>query len=297
MKQDRLIHGQLADYPVRFFCVNSTETVEEFRRIHQASPTAAAAGGRLVTAAILMGAMMKNERDRLTLIIKGEGPVSQIVVTAGNNGQVKGDILNPDIEVLINAAGKLDVAAAVGAGTLTVIKDTGYSEPHNSTVRLVSGEIAEDIAYYYALSEQIPTVCALGVFVDEEGVVRRAGGYILQVMPNCPEEMVVYLEQKTEKMSAITTLLKENSNPQSVIAALFDEGGFAYEINRTLQPQYVCDCSRERVESMLSALDTKELSEIMQEQTNVEVKCHFCNQTYLFDVKSIQEMIKNRQKG
>ena len=251
MKQDRLIHGQLADYPVRFFCVNSTETVEEFRRIHQASPTAAAAGGRLVTAAILMGAMMKNESDRLTLIIKGEGPVSQIVVTAGNNGQVKGDILNPDIEVLINTAGKLDVAAAVGAGTLTVIKDTGYSEPHNSTVRLVSGEI-EDIAYYYALSEQIPRY-ALGVFVDEEGVVRHAR-YILQVMPNCPEEMVVYLEQNGKNVRHNNIVERKQQSTKRDLRYLTKA---ALPMKSIDIATAICLRLQQRELSMLSALDTK----------------------------------------
>jgi len=264
--------------------------VEEFRRIHLATPTAAAAGGRLITAAVLMGAMMKNETDRLTLIAKGDGPIGQMVVTAGNSGQAKCDILNPGIEVLINAAGKLDVAKAVGEGSLTVIKDTGYSEPYNSTVKLVSSEIAEDIAYYYALSEQVPTVCALGVYVDTQGVVEHAGGYILQLMPNCPEEMIDYLEKKTRQMPNVTELLKKKMQPEDIIRTIFADGAYDYDINRRLQPRYYCDCSRQRVESMLMALDEKEIEEIAKEKKDVEIQCHFCNKKYTFDIESIKKM-------
>lgn len=292
MRRDTLIHGQLKDYPVRFFCADTTKAVEDLRQIHLTTPTATAAAGRLTTAAALMGAMMKNETDRLTLIVKGDGPIGQMVVTANKNAQVKCDIAEPCIDVFVNSAGKLDVAKAVGAGTLTVIRDTGYSEPYNSTVRLANSEIGEDVAYYYALSEQIPTVCALGVFVNKEGNVQYAGGYILQLMPSCPEEMVAYLEQKVKELPSVTEFLKARMQPEEIIGTIFDDGQYAYDINRTLHPQYYCDCSKERVQSMLTTLDAKEIEDMVKNQQGIEVKCHFCNHIYNFDTDNMEKIKK-----
>jgi molecular chaperone Hsp33 len=262
------------------------------RTIHNSTATATAAAGRLLTAAMMMGMMMKNEKDRLTLIVNGNGPIEQITVTGNSRAQAKCDIRYPNIDVFVNEYGKLDVGRAVGAGTLTVIRDIGLKLPYNSTIELVSSEIAEDIAYYYAASEQIPTVCSLGVLVQPDNSVLCAGGFIIQVMPTCPEKVVDYLENIIKELPSITTMLKNNMTEIDIINEIFKKGGYDYKIEENISPEYYCDCSYEKIEGILKSLGREELENILKEQQEIKLKCHFCNKKYDFDIGRILKSLK-----
>jgi molecular chaperone Hsp33 len=288
---DNIIRGQLNDYPVRFFCANTSCSVEELRQIHNCTATASAAAGRLLTAAMIMGVMMKGENDKLSLIIKGDGPVGHIIATSDSYGRAKCDIENPNIDVLINEAGKLDVGKAIGTGKLTIIKDIGLKMPYNSTTELISSEIAEDIAYYYAISEQIPTVCSLGVLVEKDNSVLCAGVYFIQVMPNCDEEIIDYLENIIKEMPAVTEMLKNNMNEKDIVEKIFSKGGYKYTIEQSIEPKYFCDCNYDKAEKIIKSLGKEELENIINSNEDVELKCHFCNKTYNFSIDKIKAFL------
>ncbi|NMC56227.1 MAG: Hsp33 family molecular chaperone HslO [Eubacteriaceae bacterium] len=288
---DNILRGQLNDYPVRFFCANTSASVEALRQIHNCTATASAAVGRLLTAAMIMGVMMKGENDKLSLIIKGDGPIGKIVVTSDSCGRAKCDIENPDIDVLVNDAGKLDVAKAVGSGKLTIIKDIGLKTPYNSTTELISSEIAEDIAYYYAVSEQIPTVCSLGVLVEKDSSIACAGGYLIQVMPNCDEEVIDYLENRINEMPKITEMLNHNMSGTDIIDKIFSEGNYKYTIEQNIEPKYYCDCNYDKAEVIIKSLGVKELGDIIEKNEDLELKCHFCNKTYNFSIDRIKAFL------
>jgi len=288
---DNIIRGQLINYPVRFFSAVTSNSIEELRKIHNTTPTATAAAGRLLTAGMIMGSMNKGQNDKLTLIVSGNGPIEKITVTADNYGRAKCDIANPQINVLINSCGKLDVAKAVGEGKLTVIKDLGLKTPYNSTIELISSEIAEDIAYYYAASEQIPTVCALGVLVGVDGSVICAGGFIIQVMPNCPDKVITYLEKITKEIASVTDMLKNNYNEKDIIDAIFKKGSYDYKIEQSIKAKYYCDCNMEKAERILISLGKKELENIIRQDEGIELNCHFCKKKYAFKKEDIRRLI------
>lgn len=288
---DNIIRGQLNDYPVRFFCANTSCSVEKLRQIHNCTATASAASGRLLTAAMIMGAMMKGEHDKLSLIIKGDGPIGQMIATSDSFGRAKCDIANADIDIIINEAGKLDVGKAIGAGYLTIIKDIGLKAPYNSTTELISSEIAEDIAYYYAVSEQIPTVCSLGVLVEKDNSIACAGGYLIQVMPNCDEEIIDYLEKRIKQIPPITEMLKNNMNEKDIIEIILGEGDYKYTIEQSIQPKYFCDCNYDKAQEIIKSLGAKELGDIIDKNEDLELKCHFCNKTYNFSIDTIKAFL------
>lgn len=288
---DNILRGQLNDYPIRFFFANTTICVEELRKIHNCTATASAAAGRILTAAMIMGVMMKGDNDKLSLIINGDGPIGKIVVTSDSCGKAKCDIENPDIDVLINDAGKLDVAKAIGSGKLTIIKDIGLKTPYNSTTELISSEIAEDIAYYYAASEQIPTVCSLGVLVEKDNSIACAGGYLIQVMPNCDEEIIDYLENRIKEMPPITEMLKNNMSETDIINEIFSKGNYKYKIEQSIEPGYFCDCNYDKAEEIIKSLGKKELKEIIDKKEALELKCHFCNKKYNFSIEKIKSFL------
>ena len=288
---DNILRGQLNDYPVRFFFANTSISVEELRRIHNCTATACAAAGRLLTAAMIMGVMMKGDNDKLSLIIKGDGPVGKIVVTSDSCGSAKCDIENPDIDVLVNEAGKLDVAKAVGKGKMTIIRDMGLKAPYNSTIELISSEIAEDIAYYYAVSEQIPTVCSLGVLVEKDNSVSCAGGYLIQVMPNCETEIIDYLEKRITEIPSITEMIKNNMSGIDIIDKIFSEGNYKYKIEQNIEPKYYCDCNYDKAEEIIKSIGVKELKNIIDKNEDLELKCHFCNKTYKFSFDQIKTFL------
>ncbi len=270
--------------------IDSTEIVEEMMCIHRTSPVCSAALGRLITGACLMGANLKSTQDSLTLRIKADGPIGTLIAVASGGVDVKGCIGDPDVELPLRADGKLDVGSAVGRnGSLTVIKDLGLKEPYVGQVPLTSGEIAEDITSYYAASEQIPTVCALGVLVDTDCHIRRAGGYLLQLLPGATEEEITQLEQNIASMKSVTSLLDAGRTAEEI--ALMTMEGFEPNVLDEQPARYHCSCSRERMERALLSLGRKDLTELEQEKDELELSCQFCGKTYAFLASDILKQL------
>ena len=290
-ENDCLIRGTAADGQIRFFCVSSKGTVEEARRRHGTSPVMTAALGRLLSAGLMMGAMMKDEKDLLTLQIRGDGPGQGLIVSADAFGHVKGYPIEPLVLIPANSKGKLDVGGAMGNGVLSVIRDTGIGEPYSSQVNLISGEIAEDLTYYYASSEQIPSSVALGVLMNKENTVRAAGGYIIQLMPGMDEAILDELEIRLKEASPVTTYLSDGLSPEDIVAELL--GCWDINISEDRLPvSFHCNCSKERTSKVLISLGQKEIREMINEKKPVELHCHFCNSNYVFSVKELEELLQ-----
>ena len=287
---DYIIRATAANDQIRAFATVTTEMVETAREHHNTSPVATAALGRLLTAGAMMGSMMKGEKDVLTLQIKAGGPLQGITVTADSQGNVKGYVGNPDVCIPANSKGKLDVAGAVGPGFLTVIKDMGLKEPYSGQVMLQTCEIAEDLTYYFAASEQVPSAVGLGVLMNKDNTVRQAGGFIVQVMPFAEEETIAKLEANVQKIQSVTTLLEQGHTPESLLEQVLD--GFDIEINDRIPTEFYCNCSKERVEKALISIGRKELNEMIQEGKEVELNCHFCNTNYTFSVEELKEILR-----
>lgn len=266
--------------------VDATDIVAEIEKIHQTSAVVTAALGRLSIAASMMGYDLKNENDTVTLRVKGGGPAGMLVAVADSRGNVKADVDQPVVELPLNAKGKLDVGGAVGTdGTLSVVKDLGLKEPYVGIVPLVSGEIAEDITSYYAYSEQIPTVCALGVLVDRDLSIACAGGYLLQLLPGATDAEITRLEQNIAAMPSVTEMLRAGKTPQDMMELAM--AGFDPQVLDTREVKYQCDCSKERTKDMLLSLGRKELVKLRDEDPKCEVVCHFCHTKYEFDLNEL----------
>lgn len=274
---------------VKISCVETTELVEEARKIHQTNPTPTAALGRTLTMAVLMGTMMKNETDKLTIQILGDGPAGQILAVCNKNGEVKGCIANPMAEAPLKPNGKLNVSAIIGKGQLNVIKDIGLKEPYVGNVPLQTGEIAEDFAYYYAMSEQTASAVALGVLVEKDGSVKKAGGYVLQIMPDTPDEIISLIEQRLKESKSITQMLEEGMTLEEIAKYISDDLA-TYEVEE-LHPKYKCDCSRERMEKALISIGRKDIMELAEDE-ETELTCQFCNKKYKFSKEEILNLIK-----
>lgn len=274
---------------VKISCVETTELVEEARKIHQTNPTPTAALGRTLTMAVLMGTMMKNEADKLTIQILGDGPAGQIIAVSNKNGEVKGCIANPMAEAPLKPNGKLNVSAIIGKGQLNVIKDIGLKEPYVGNVPLQTGEIAEDFAYYYAMSEQTASAVALGVLVEKDGSVKKAGGYVLQIMPDTPDEIISLIEQRLKESKSITQMLEEGMTLEEIAKYISDDLA-TYEVEE-LHPKYKCDCSRERMEKALISIGKKDIMELAEDE-ETELTCQFCNKKYKFSKEEILNLIK-----
>ena len=288
---DYIVRGSAAGQMVRAFAATTRGTCEHARRIHGLSPVAAAALGRTMTAALMMGAMMKGEKDVLTLQFGGDGPIGQITATAGSNGTVKGYVENPSVLLPPNAAGHFDVGGAVGKGFLHVLRDTGLKEPYAGEVEIQTGEIAQDLAYYFAVSEQVPSVVALGVLINrEDGTVREAGGYILQLMPDCPESVIAGLEKTVVTMSSVTDLLRAGKTPEDMLEMLLGE--LDLHLYERTPARFACNCSRERVEKVLMALGRRQLMEIVDEGKPETLHCSFCNTDYTFSVDEMRDILR-----
>ncbi len=291
MSSDYIIRGTAADGQIRFFCATTRELVERARQIHNMSPVATAALGRTLTAAAMMGAMLKGEDDLFTINIKGDGPINGITVTADSMSRVKGFVGNPDVMLPASDAGKLDVGGAVGHdGLLQVIRDTGLKEPYVGETRLISGEIAEDLTAYFAISEQVPSAVALGVLMNKDNTVRRAGGFIIQVLPGASDEVISKLEQKLTEVTHVTELLDEGMTPEEF--AEYIMAGMDPEIMDTLSTEYHCNCSRARVSKAVMSVGKKELEQMINEGKEIEVNCHFCGSKYVFTVDELKEMLE-----
>ncbi|MCM1495810.1 MAG: Hsp33 family molecular chaperone HslO [Bacteroides sp.] len=286
---DYIIRGTAAGDQVRFFAATTRELVETARQIHNTSPVATAALGRLLTAGAMMGSMNKNEKDLTTLQIKCSGPIEGLIVTADGNANVKGYVTNPDVILPANSKGKLDVARALDLGVLSVIKDIGLKEPYVGQTHLVSGEIAEDLTYYFATSEQIPSSVALGVLMEKNNTVKQAGGFIIQLMPFAEDSLITALEERLKNFSSVTRLLEEGMTPETMMEQLFQ--GYELRIMDTISTAYHCDCSKERVYRAVMSIGRKDIEEMIADQKPIEVNCHFCRKTYCFDVDELKSML------
>lgn len=275
---------------IRIYVAKSTNLVEKARKTHNTSPTATAALGRTLTAGVIMGAMMKNDNDVLTLKISGDGPAGNIFVVARNNGIIKGYIDNPMADVPSREDGKLDVGTLVGRnGTITTIMDLGLKEPYVGQSNLVSGEIAEDIANYYAFSEQQPSAVSLGVLVDKDISCRAAGGFIIQLLPGVLDEDIDKIENRLASIDSISTLIDKGMNPEDILDEIL--GDFNMQIVDNICIEFKCDCSRDKIEKVIISLGKKEISDIIEEDGSAEVMCHFCNSKYIFNREQLNEIL------
>lgn len=284
--KDYIVRATAADHQLRAFAVTSRDIVEKAREIHNTSPVATAAIGRLLTAASMMGSMMKGEKDVLTLQIECGGPIGGITVTADSNADVKGYVNNPNVILPPNAQGKLDVSGALGPGFLNVIKDIGLREPYNGQTHLVSGEIAEDLTYYFATSEQVPSSVGLGVLMDKDNHVRQAGGFIIQVMPDTDDEVIDKLEARLGEVHSVTDMLDNGMTPEDILGYVLED--MDVEILEIIPTQYKCNCSVERVSKAIASIGKKDLQEMMDDGKPIEVNCQFCGSHYKFDTEQLK---------
>ncbi len=287
---DYIVRATAADASIRAFAVNAKEMVETAREDHNTSPIMTAALGRLLAAGAMMGSMMKGDKDVLTLQIQCSGPAKGLTVTADSKGNVKGFVLNPDVDLPPNAQGKLNVGGALDLGVLSVIKDMGLKEPYVGQCQLQTGEIAEDLTYYFATSEQVPSAVGLGVLVDKDGSVKQAGGFIIQLMPFTSDEVIDKLEKRIATIDSVTNMLERGLSPEGILEEILGEMGL--EITDTLDTQFYCDCSKEKVSRALASINRKDLDDIINDGESIEVKCHFCNTAYTFDIEELKEIRK-----
>ena len=278
---------------MRAFAATTKNLVESARVHHKTGPVATAALGRTLTAGAIMGSMMKNDTDMLTLQIRGDGPIEGITVTADSHANVKGYVGNPDV-MLPPKNGKLDVGGAVGIGLLQVIKDMGLKEPYVGQTILVSSEIAEDLTYYFASSEQVPSSVGLGVLMNKDNTVRCAGGFIIQLMPFATEETISQLEENLKDVTSVTDFLDKGYTPEQMLEKLI--GHLDLEITDTIPTQFYCNCSKERVEQAVASIGKKDIQEMIDEGKDIEVKCHFCNTAYNYTVEDLKNILKRSKK-
>ena len=283
---DYIVRAAAANTQIRAFAAVTTELVEEARRRHGTSPVATAALGRLLTGGVMMGSMMKNEEDMLTLQIKCSGQIGGLTVTADSQG-------NPDV-MLPPKNGKLDVGGALGQGVLTVIKDMGLKEPYSGQTILQTGEIAEDLTYYFATSEQVPSSVGLGVLMEKDNTVRCAGGFIVQVMPFIEDKVLEKLEANIQKIQSVTSMLDNGHTPEEMLGQVLE--GLDLEITDTLPAGFHCNCSKERIEKAIISIGKKEIQSMIDDEKEIEVKCHFCNTAYTYSVEELKDLLKKAKR-
>lgn len=291
--KDYIVRATAANKQVRAFAATTRDMVETARQHHNTSPVATAALGRLLTAGAMMGSMMKNDTDILTLQIKGDGPIGGLTVTADSHANVKGYVENPDV-ILPPKNGKLDVGGALGIGLMNVIKDMGLKEPYVGQTILVTSEIAEDLTYYFANSEQIPSSVGLGVLMEKDNTVKCAGGFIIQLMPFAEEKTIAQIEENLKNVTSVTGMLDQGFTPEQILDAVL--GNTGVEITDTIPAQFYCNCSKERVEQAVASIGRKDLVELIEEGKDIEVKCHFCNTAYNYSVEDLTNILKRSRK-
>ena len=289
MEGDYLVRATAAGETVRAFAVRSTEMTAVARETHMTLPVVTAALGRLLSAGAMMGSMMKGENDKLTLQMKGDGPIGMLTVTADSHGNIKGFPANPAVDIPRKYAGKLDVGGAIGKGVLTVIMDLGLREPYNGQVEIQTGEIGDDLAYYFTVSEQTPSAVGLGVMVDTDSSVKHSGGFIIQIMPDAEEETIAAIEKRVADAPSVTSMMEEGLKPEDILEYYL--GGMGLTINETSPVRFHCDCSRERVSRALATLSRRDLEDIINDGEEIEVKCYFCNSAYKFGIDELRDMM------
>lgn len=292
---DYIVRATAANETVRAFAIDSKEMTVEARERHRTFPVVTAAMGRLMSATAMMGSMMKGENDKLTVTIKGDGPIHQMTVTVDSHGNVKGFPANPNVDIPLKYAGKLDVGTAVGAGTMTVSMDLGLKEPYNGQVELQTGEIGDDFAYYFTVSEQTPSAVGLGVMINKDSTVRHSGGFIIQMMPDAEEETIAQLETNLQNAATVSQMLEKGMTPEDILNLLLQD--LKPEILETSPVRFHCGCSKDHVARALSTIQTGELDQMIQDGETIEVKCHFCNSTYQFTVPELEEILKQRNQN
>lgn len=291
--KDYIVRASLANDIVRAFAISSTHLVAEARERHRTLPVVTAALGRLLSAGAIMGSMMKGDKDIVTVSLKGDGPAGYITVTADSHGHVKGFPGNPNVDIPRKYAGKLDVGAAVGRGLLTVSYDLGLKEPYSGQVEIQTGEVAEDLAYYFTVSEQLPSAVGLGVMVDTDSSVKHAGGFIVQLLPDAPEDVIELLEKKLANLEPVTTMMEQGMTPEEMLLHIFE--GVDIEFTERHDVKFYCDCSKEKVKRALAAISDKDLQDIVNDDKDIEVKCFFCNTAYKFSIADIKDILSLRK--
>ena len=291
---DYIVRATAANAQIRAFAATTREMVEKGRQVHETSPVMTAALGRLLTAGAMMGSMLKGEQDVLTLQIRGDGPAKGITVTADSAANVKGYVVEPQVMLPPNEKGKLDVGGAIGRGYLSVIKDMGLKEPYTGQTELQTGEIAEDLTYYFASSEQVPSSVGLGVLMNKDNTARCAGGFIIQLMPFATEETISQLEENLKDVTSVTDFLDKGYTPEQMLEKLI--GHLDLEITDTIPTQFYCNCSKERVEQAVASIGKKDIQEMIDEGKDIEVKCHFCNTAYNYTVEDLKNILKRSKK-
>lgn len=291
--KDYIVRASLANDSVRAFAISSTHLVAEARERHKTLPVVTAALGRLLSAGAIMGSMMKGDKDIVTITLKGDGPSGYITVTADSHGHVKGFPGNPNVDIPRKYTGKLDVGTAVGRGVLTVSYDLGLKEPYSGQVEIQTGEVAEDLAYYFTVSEQLPSAVGLGVMVDTDSSVKHAGGFIVQLLPDAPEDVIELLEKKLANLEPVTTMMEKGMTPEDMLSYIFE--GVDIEFTEKRDVKFYCDCSKEKVSRALAAMSDKELQDILNDNEDIEVKCFFCNTAYKFSINDIKDILSSRK--
>ena len=292
--KDYLVRATAADAQIRAFAATTRQMVETARQKHDTSPVVTAALGRLLTAGSMMGSMLKGEEDLLTLQVTGDGPMGGMTVTADSKGHVKGYANEPQVILPANSQGKLDVGGAVGSGILRVIQDSGLKDTYVGQTVLQTGEIAEDLTYYFATSEQVPSSVGLGVLMERDNTVRQAGGFIVQLMPFAEEETISRLEQNLGKIRSVTSMLDEGLTPEELLGLVLE--GMDIQFRDTCEVEFSCSCSKERVEKALISIGREEIDKMIADGEPIEVKCHFCNKGYQFSVQELEEIVEKCRK-
>ncbi len=292
--RDYIVRATAANAQIRAFACTTVNMVETARQAHNSSPVVTAALGRLMSAGAMMGSMLKGEDDLLTLQIKSGGPMRGMAVTADSKGNVKGYANVADVIVPANSKGKLDVAGAVGPGFLSVIKDMGMKEPYVGQTMLQTCEIAEDLTYYFATSEQVPSSVGLGVLMNKNNTVKCAGGFIVQLMPFTEDAVIDRLEENLKKVTSVTALLEQGLSPEELLLTVLD--GFEVEITETSDTRFYCNCDKARVEKALISIGKKELQEMIDDGEPIEMNCHFCNTNYIFSVEELKELYQKARR-
>lgn len=287
---DYIVRATAANAQIRAFATTTRELVETARKAHDTSPVVSAALGRLMTGGVMMGAMLKGDKDLLTLQVSGDGPLKGMTVTADSRGNVKGYANNPQVMLPPNVRGKLDVGGAVGQGLLRVIKDMGLKEPYVGQTVLQTGEIAEDLTYYFATSEQVPSSVGLGVLMEKDNTVKQAGGFIIQLMPFTEDKVIASLEQNLAEFTSVTQVLDEGKSPEEMLGMLLK--GLDLEVTDTMPAQFYCNCDKKRVEKAIISIGKGDIQEMISDNKSIEVNCHFCNTSYTFSVEELKELLK-----
>lgn len=288
---DHIVRATAANGSIRAFCATTRDLVEYARSCHNTSPVVTAALGRTLTAGAIMGSMQKGDDDLLTIQLRGSGPMKGITVTADSKANVKGYPIVGDVIIPANSKGKLDVSGAIGVGVLSVIKDMGLKDPYVGQVELISGEIAEDLAYYFTSSEQVPSAVSLGVLMNRDNTVKQAGGLIIQALPGATDEQIADLEKKLSGIPSMTQMLDDGKTCEDILADIL--GDWELQILDTIPAAFVCNCDRERVEKVVISLGREELGKMIDEGEPVELKCHFCNKAYEFSHDELQKLYKS----